>query len=103
MNPQTLNENQLQPFRQVRSICRAIDHSFRLKLLDYLLNSGESSVTKMIVYTRQEQSVVSQHLAILRKANLVSVKRSGKEKLYSVNIKAIEHYFNTAVVFIMKN
>ena len=47
------------------------------------------TVTEMYVKLRIEQSVASQHLAILRRANIVLTKREGKFIFYSVNYARI--------------
>jgi DNA-binding transcriptional ArsR family regulator len=43
------------------------------------------TVTEIYVKLRLEQSVASQHLAILRRAGIVSTSRDGKFIFYSVN------------------
>jgi len=43
------------------------------------------TVTDIYIYLRMEQSVVSQHLAILRRANLIEHQRQGKNIYYSIN------------------
>ena len=47
-------------------------------------------VTDIYVKLRLEQSVASQHLAILRRANIVRTERMGKEIYYSLNNNRIE-------------
>jgi DNA-binding transcriptional ArsR family regulator len=42
------------------------------------------------VRLRLEQSVASQHLAILRKAGIVNTERDGKFIFYTVNYKRID-------------
>ena len=42
------------------------------------------------VKLRLEQSVASQHLAILRKAGIVSTEREGKFIFYTINIPRID-------------
>ena len=46
---------------------------------------GRITVTELYVKLRLEQSVASQHLAILRKAGFVKTVRDGKFIFYSVN------------------
>ena len=64
---------------------RALNHKLRLSLLNTIRNYGEIKVTDLYVEHRLEQSGVSQHLAILRKANIVNTTRDGKCIYYSVN------------------
>ena len=48
------------------------------------------TVTQLYVKLRLEQSVASQHLAILRKAGIVSTQRDGKFIFYTINFSRIE-------------
>ena len=68
---------------------RAINHPLRKKLLELIDTKGKVPVTDLYTKLRIEQSVCSQHLAILRRANIVSTKRDGKRIYYSVNGKQI--------------
>ncbi|RYD71282.1 MAG: transcriptional regulator, partial [Sphingobacteriales bacterium] len=48
------------------------------------------TVTEIYVRLRLEQSVASQHLAILRRAGIVTTQRDGKFIYYTVNYKRID-------------
>lgn len=64
---------------------RAINHPLRKKIIDLLETNGEMVVTDIYVKLRTEQSVASQHLAILRNAGFVNTKRDGKFIHYKLN------------------
>jgi len=65
---------------------RALDHLLRQRILELLEGQEEGlTVTDIYIRLRLEQSVASQHLAILRRANLVRTKRQGKFILYFIN------------------
>ena len=66
-------------------ILRAINHKLRQQILRLIHQSGRMTVTEIYVKLRLEQSVASQHLAILRKAGYVQTVRDGKFIYYSVN------------------
>jgi DNA-binding transcriptional ArsR family regulator len=51
---------------------------------------GRMTVTEIYVKLRLEQSVASQHLAILRKAGFVKTDRDGKFIYYSVNAERLD-------------
>jgi len=68
---------------------RAIDHKLRQRILNYINAVGPVAVTDIYVKLRLEQSVASQHLAILRRAGLVISKREGKKIYYTVNLPVI--------------
>ena len=57
-----------------------------VKLLE---DQGQMTVTEIYVKLRLEQSVASQHLAILRNAGVVKTERDGKFIYYSLNNERI--------------
>lgn len=71
-------------------ILRAVNHKLRQQILKLIDEHGKMTVTEIYVKLRLEQSVASQHLAILRKAGFVKTTRDGKFIYYSVNSSRIE-------------
>lgn len=77
---------------QAKLKIRALNHPLRQKMLSLIRNNdNKMNVTDIQTRLRIEQSVASQHLAILREQGLVETKRDGKTIWYSVNDAAIEH------------
>lgn len=76
--------------RKVVLILRAIGHDLRKQIIELLRQNETMNVTDIYVKLRIEQSVASQHLAILRKAGIVITKRSGKFIHYSLNHLRLE-------------
>lgn len=66
-------------------ILRSINHKLRQQIIKLLDDQQKMTVTEIYVKLRLEQSVASQHLAILRRAGIVSTSRDGKFIYYSVN------------------
>ncbi len=66
-------------------VLRAFNHKMRQQILLIIDNREKVTVTEIYVKLRIEQSVASQHLAILRKADFVKTERDGKFIYYSVN------------------
>ncbi|MCW5907370.1 MAG: helix-turn-helix transcriptional regulator [Chitinophagales bacterium] len=64
---------------------RALNHSLRKKLLETIEAKGEVKVTEIYTKLKLEQSVASQHLAIMRRASIVTTRRDGKCIYYTVN------------------
>lgn len=83
----TLN---LLSLKKAAMILRAINHSLRQQILKLIDENGKMTVTEIYVQLRLEQSVASQHLAILRKAGFVKTDRDGKFIYYSVNHRRLE-------------
>jgi DNA-binding transcriptional ArsR family regulator len=71
-------------------ILRAINHKLRQQILKLIHQNGKMTVTEIYVKLRLEQSVASQHLAILRKAGFVNTVRDGKFIYYSVNYERLD-------------
>lgn len=71
-------------------ILRAVNHKLRQQMLRLIDEQGKMTVTELYLKLRLEQSVASQHLAILRKAALVKTVRNGKFIHYSINTKRLE-------------
>ncbi len=66
-------------------ILRAVNHKLRQQMIKMLHEAKQLTVTEVYVKLRIEQSVASQHLAILRRSGIVITKRDGKFIHYSVN------------------
>src|SRR5688572_16553942 len=71
-------------------ILRSVNHKLRQQILKLIDEHGKMTVTEIYVKLRLEQSVASQHLAILRKAGFVKTDRDGKFIYYSVNTSRLE-------------
>lgn len=76
--------------RKARKKLRAVDHRLRARILGALDSRGAMTVTELYVAFRIEQSVASQHLAILRRAGLVKTERQGKHIYYSLNRRELD-------------
>src|SRR3954466_14585838 len=68
---------------------RAINHKLRQQIMRLLEDHQRMTVTEIYVQLRLEQSVASQHLAILRRAGIVETFRDGKYISYSINAQRL--------------
>lgn len=71
--------------RKAVLVLRAINHKLRQRIIDLLEENESMTVTDIYIKLRLEQSVASQHLAILRRAGVVNTERQGKFINYSLN------------------
>lgn len=71
-------------------VLRAINHKLRQQMMKIIDEHGKITVTELYQKLMLEQSVASQHLAILRKAGFVKTSRDGKFIYYSVNVNRVE-------------
>lgn len=71
-------------------VFRAINHKLRQDMIKLIDKKGHASVTEIFVEMRLEQSVASQHLAILRRAGIVITERDGKFMYYKLNLNRLK-------------
>jgi DNA-binding transcriptional ArsR family regulator len=71
-------------------VLRAVNHKIRQGIIELLQENEKMSVTDLYIKLRLEQSVASQHLAILRRVGVVTTDRTGKFIHYSLDKKRLE-------------
>ncbi len=86
-NPIKLNYNEV---KKSALVLRAINHKLRQRIMELVAEQPNITVTEIYVQLRLEQSVASQHLAILRKAGVLRTNRNGKFINYSVDNDRID-------------
>ena len=82
----TLNFSELQ---EASLVIRSLNHPLRQQILNLLEEYGSMTVTQIYIKLRIEQSVASQHLAIMRKTDVLKTERNGKFIYYSLNLSLI--------------
>jgi len=71
--------------RKAVLVLRAVNHKLRQSVIDLLEENEKMTVTDIYIKLRLEQSVASQHLAILRRAGVVATERQGKFIYYALD------------------
>jgi DNA-binding transcriptional ArsR family regulator len=92
--PKTVNVDIVLDYAELRKaalVLRAVNHKLRQRMIDLLDENKRMTVTEIYVKLRLEQSVASQHLAILRKAGVVQTERNGKFIFYSLDKSRLGH------------
>ena len=69
---------------------RAINHLLRQQILQMIHEKKRVIVTEIHTKFRIEQSVASEHLALLRKEKFVTTERDGRFIFYSVNYETLK-------------
>ena len=87
--------------KKVSLIFRALNLKLRQEMLKFIEKNGKSSVTDIYIQLRMDQSVASQHLAILRRAGLLTTNRDGKFVFYMLNTSKVE-MINNMIVDLLK-
>lgn len=88
--------------RKTVLILRAVNHKLRQRMMDVIRNHDVMTVTDIYIKLRLEQSVASQHLAILRRAGAVNAERQGKFIYYSVNDERLRQINNVTSLLTMQ-
>ena len=76
--------------KKAAMILRALNHKLRQQIVKLVDEQQKMTVTEIYVKLRLEQSVASQHLAILRRAGIVITTREGKFIIYTVDYNRLE-------------
>ena len=82
---------------------RTINHLLRRQILQLIHEKKRIIVTDIHTKFRIEQSVASEHLALLRKEKFVTTQRDGRFIFYSVNYETIKKINLLAEELISKN
>ena len=64
---------------------KALTEPARLDILKLLILNGPSDVKSLAAKMPQDRSVVSRHLALMKKAGLLSVHKEGRHVFYSID------------------
>lgn len=84
-----INENEL---RIAVLVLRALNHKLRMKILNFIQVQGKKvTVIDVYIHLKLEQAKASQHISILRRANILVSEREGKNIFYSINFDMIHH------------
>ena len=102
--PDVEGENSLQinyyHIKKASLVLRSLNHKLRQQIIKIINENDKLAVTEIYEKLRLEQSVASQHLAILRRVGIVTTKRDGKYIYYTINrhrIEAINEFVNKLV------
>lgn len=95
-------EFQQDELKKAALVLRAINHKLRQRILAFIHKNGNNSVSEIYKKLRLEQSVTSQHLAVLRKAGFVNTERDGQNIYYSVNYARLEQVHKISAALIEK-
>lgn len=77
-------DDMMQRATEAAAFLKALAHEGRMMILCHL-SAGEKTVTELEQLLGQRQAAVSQQLARLRAEGLVTCRRDGKARLYSVS------------------
>jgi DNA-binding transcriptional ArsR family regulator len=85
-----LSQLDIRELKQATKVFRAVNHPLRLSIIRLVEENERLTVTQIYFKLRIEQSVASQHLAILRESDVLHSTREGKNIHYSLNKPKLE-------------
>ena len=80
---------------------RALSHPARIRIVHYL-KKGERCVCEIVPYLKEEQSNVSRHLAVLKRAGILSSRKEGVSVYYRVEDENVYKIVNLALYSVKK-
>lgn len=84
------NSQSQEQLQAAAAVMRAVAHPLRLRIIRFIDKNRKINVNKIYNKLKLEQSITSQHLRILRDADLVIAERDGKFIYYSINYDRME-------------
>ncbi|MBI2794648.1 MAG: winged helix-turn-helix transcriptional regulator [Ignavibacteria bacterium] len=69
-------------------VCKALGHALRIQVID-LLQDGELCFTDILEITGGLKSNLSQHLSLMSKKGILTVRRQGQCNYYSLSSKKV--------------
>src|SRR2546427_6680955 len=80
-------------------VFNAIAEPRRRQLIDMLARSGERPVGALVKALHLPQPAVSKHLGVLRKVGVVSVRKSGRSRMYRLNPSELKIVYDWVKIF----
>ena len=91
------------PLSEIKAdLFKALGHSGRVRILE-VLRDGDRTVAELLSLVGLESSHLSQQLAVLRRARVVSATRSGSSVTYSIADPAIVELLAAARSFLINS
>lgn len=90
----TLMDGKKSPFDQTAfaTMCKALSHPARLKIVNYLKQVDQCICGTIVDILPLSQSTVSQHLKILKEANLIWGEVDGPRTCYCLNSEMFDQF-----------
>ena len=94
----TKSEHFTEEQNEISRIAKALGHPARVAIIDYLLKVNACIGNDILEEIPLAQPTISQHLKVLREANLIKGTVDGNAICYCINettFKLLKHYFKT--------
>src|ERR1043165_1923894 len=94
LSPAHIISDRQKSIEAANTLIVALRNPLRQKILKLILAKPNMPVNEIIHKTQGEQSIISQHLGILRQAELVTFIRKGKSIMYTANLRRLKVVLN---------
>ena len=74
-------------------VIKALAHPTRLRIVDFLMNNGETCVCDIATFVKASQPMVSKHVAQMRDAGVLESRKEGSMVFYRVSTPCIQNFF----------
>ncbi len=81
-----MEENDIILLRKSIKTLKALDNPWRQKIVNLLMEKEQMSVTDLMYILRIDQSLVSQHIAVLYKSGFLRREKKSKYVYYSLDV-----------------
>jgi ArsR family transcriptional regulator len=76
--------------QQIADVLKAVAHPVRLQIVE-ALEIGEKCVGDIMAATGHPQSIISQHLGLMKDKGILDCRREGTKAFYSIRNKNVIH------------
>lgn len=88
-----MNKKLLDKYKKRSEVIKALSHPARLFMVDFIKDE-EKCVCKFVEELKLDQSTVSKHLAVLKKAGVVDCRKKGLNVYYSLRYPCVLNIFD---------
>ncbi len=83
-------------------LTRALAHPLRMQIMGFIDQNESVNVISIYHALKLEQSITSHHLRILKKVDVVSSEKVGKNMIYSINYDVVSKAVNAVNKYLGK-
>ena len=92
----------IQHYEARATVAKALGHSTRLLMLEALAEK-DMCVCELTKLVKADQSTVSKHLAVLKHAGIVDVRKDGAKTFYGMKIHCLEGFWKCVESVLKQN
>ncbi len=91
--PELVRARILKAYEMRAQILKAMAHPSRLMMIDAMNEGGEICVCDLVDMVGSDQSTISKHLGILKRAGIVDDRRDGQKSYYRLMRPCVMNFF----------